>query len=121
MLQAVESTIEILSDFKIRQDPLQKISPKESTGIGVTEAPRGLLYHSYTIGAGGFIKNAHIVVPTTQNNKNLETDLAHFIPTLLRLEKEKAELEIEKLIRAYDPCISCSTHFLKVKWIEGKR
>jgi coenzyme F420-reducing hydrogenase alpha subunit len=119
MLQAIDSCIETLQVFdkiKIRQEPLQKIVPKESTGTGVTEAPRGLLCHSYAIGSDGLIKKSRIVVPTQQNSKSIESDLRDFIPSLLRLEKEKAELEIEKLIRAYDPCISCATHFLKVKW-----
>ncbi|MDD5147831.1 MAG: Ni/Fe hydrogenase subunit alpha [Candidatus ainarchaeum sp.] len=119
MLQAIDSSIEILQildRIKIRQEPLKKTIPKESTGTGVTEAPRGLLFHSYSIGSDGLIKKGHIVVPTQQNSKNIEADLKGFIPGLLSMQKEKAELEIEKLIRAYDPCISCSTHFLKVDW-----
>lgn len=117
ILQVIDSSIKILNEIKIRQEPLPKIVPKEKTGTGVTEAPRGILYHSYSIGSDGLIKKANIVVPTLQNTRNIESDLKQFIPTLLYLQKEKAELEIEKLIRAYDPCISCATHFLKVKWI----
>ena len=104
------------SEIKIREEPLPKIAPKENTGIGVTEAPRGVLYHSYSIGADGLIKKGNIVVPTLQNTRNIESDLKKFIPSLMHLQQETAELEIEKLIRAYDPCISCSTHFLKVNW-----
>lgn len=117
ILQCIESSIKILSELKIRNEPLQKFSPRESIGIGVTEAPRGVLYHAYKIGADGLIKDANVVVPTLQNSRNIEEDLKQFIPMLLHLPKEKAELEIEKLIRAYDPCISCATHFLKVKWL----
>jgi len=116
MLQCIDSTIELLDSLKIRQEPLPKTLPKEGKGIGVCEAPRGLLFHSYSIGSDGLIKKADIVVPTSQNNRNTEKDLIDFIPSLLNLKKPEAELEIEKLIRAYDPCISCSTHFLKVKW-----
>ena len=118
MLHCIDSSIGILQKIKIREEPLQKIIPKESTGVGVTEAPRGLLYHSYRIGSDGLIKSGHIVVPTQQNSRAIESDLRDFIPGLLSMQKEKAELEIEKLIRAYDPCISCSTHFLKVKWTQ---
>ena len=117
MLQCIDESIKILREIKIREEPLPKIAPKENTGIGVTEAPRGVLYHSYSIGADGLIKKGNIVVPTLQNTRNIESDLKKFIPSLMHLQKEKAELEIEKLIRAYDPCISCSTHFLKVKWL----
>lgn len=119
MLQCIDSTLEILGKIKIRKEPLPKIKPSSGKGLGVTEAPRGLLFHSYAIDATGLVKKAEIVVPTSQNNRNTEKDLIDFIPRLLDLPKEKAELEIEKLIRAYDPCISCSTHFLKVKWSQA--
>ena len=116
LLQCIESSIEILEDLKLRQEPLAKINPFEAEGIGVTEAPRGTLFHHYNFDQKGFLKKAGIIVPTLQNNRNIELDLKEFIPTLLDLPQEKANLEIEKLIRSYDPCISCSTHFLKVNW-----
>jgi sulfhydrogenase subunit alpha len=117
LLQCIEHSLEIIDAMKIRKEPLPKISSRESEGIGVTEAPRGVLYHSYKMNSQGFVEDANIVVPTLQNCRNIEEDLKQFVPTQLKKPKEKVEREIEKLIRAYDPCISCSTHFLKVKWL----
>ncbi len=116
LLQCIEASIEIIQLLQLRKEPLAKIKPSETEGIGVTEAPRGTLYHHYKFDQKGFVKEANIVVPTLQNNRNIESDLRQFIPTLIKLPQEKANLEIEKLIRAYDPCISCATHFLRVNW-----
>lgn len=116
ILQCIESSIEIIGLLELRHEPLEKISPREAEGIGVTEAPRGTLFHHYSFDQKGFIRKADIIVPTLQNNHNVESDLREFIPSLLDLPQEKANLEIEKLVRAYDPCISCATHFLRVNW-----
>jgi len=116
LLQCIEASIEIIQLLQLSKEPLPKIKPTEAEGIGVTEAPRGTLYHHYSFDKKGFVRRANIVVPTLQNNRNVESDLKEFIPSLLKMPQEKANLEIEKLIRAYDPCISCATHFLKVNW-----
>ncbi len=116
LLQCIEHSLKIIDELHVRKEPIPKIKPRESEGIGVTEAPRGVLYHSYKLNSRGFIESGNIVVPTLQNCRNIEGDLKQFVPTLLSKPREKAEYEIEKLIRAYDPCISCSTHFLKVRW-----
>ena len=117
LVHCIESALAILQNFSPRNVPAPKITPKAGTGIGVTEAPRGLLYHTYTLDEKGFVTESNKVIPTQQNIKSIELDLKKFVPTLLSKPKPKAELEMEKLIRAYDPCISCSVHFLKVKWI----
>jgi len=116
LLQCIESSIETIELLQLRKEPLAEIKPREAEGIGVTEAPRGTLYHCYRFDAKGFVREADMVIPTLQNSRNIELDLVQFIPSLLKLPLEKANLEIEKLIRAYDPCISCATHFLKVNW-----
>lgn len=116
LLHLFDSSIRILKDFKLQKESAQQIRPCDSTGIGVTEAPRGTLYHEYKFDSKGIVQRANIIVPTNQNAHTIESDLAEFIPSLLDLPQEKANLEIEKLVRAYDPCISCATHFLKVKW-----
>jgi coenzyme F420-reducing hydrogenase alpha subunit len=116
LLHCIESAIDSLENFSPRNEPMQEIVPKECTGIGVTEAPRGLLYHSYSLDSKGFVTDSNMIIPTQQNIKSIELDLKELVPTLLSKPKPKAELEMEKLIRAYDPCISCSVHFLKVKW-----
>ncbi len=120
LLHLIDSSIRLIKELKLEKEEMQKIKPKEAFGIGVTEAPRGTLYHQYSFDEKGFVKKANIVVPTNQNNHPIEEDLAEFIPTLLDLQQEKANLEIEKIVRAYDPCISCATHFLKVNWKNAK-
>jgi len=116
LVHCIESAIDSLKDFSPRNEPLQEIKPKQCSGVGVTEAPRGLLYHTYSLDSNGFVTESNKIIPTQQNIKSIELDLHKFVPTILSKPREQAELEMEKLIRAYDPCISCSTHFLKVKW-----
>lgn len=119
LLHCIDACIETIELLQLRKESLSEIKPREAEGIGVTEAPRGTLFHHYNFDKKGFVKKADIIVPTLQNNRNTESDLREFIPTLLDLPQEKANLEIEKLVRAYDPCISCATHFLKVNWKKG--
>jgi len=94
-----------------------KIKPKEGIGITAIEAPRGVLYHHYKLDKNGVIQYANIITPTEQNLDSIENDIKKIFPTLSHLPKEKITLELEKLIRAYDPCISCPTHFLEVKFV----
>lgn len=84
------------------------------TGHGVSEAPRGTLYHRYDLVPGGDIQEARIVPPTSQNQRSVELDLAGFVEPRLALPKEQLTWECEQLVRSYDPCISCATHFLNV-------
>lgn len=92
-----------------------------SRGVACIEVPRGMLFHDYTIDGNGFITDANIITPTVQNLANLNRDIKEYVDFLLKHDKkitnEKLVLEIEKLIRSYDPCFSCSTHFLKVNWV----
>jgi len=82
--------------------------------FGATEAPRGLLWHRYEIGADGLVADARIVPPTSQNQARIEQDLVELAPEILPLSHEDATHRCEQLIRAYDPCISCATHFLRL-------
>ena len=97
---------------------LPAIEPHEGTGVGVVEAPRGSLYHEYGIDDKGIIRSANCIIPTAQNLLNIEKDIEAIVPAILDLPKEAIERRLEMLVRAYDPCISCSTHFLEVKFIE---
>jgi sulfhydrogenase subunit alpha len=93
---------------------------KAGEGCGMSEAPRGLLYHRYKIDEKGRIKFAKIVPPTAQNLPRIEEDLLAMTPHLLKMGQEEATLAAEHLVRSYDPCISCATHFLKLKIEEVK-
>ena len=116
IMQSLESAIEIIDNLKIRKEALPKIKPSSATGYGLTEAPRGTLYHEYTFNSSGAATSSNIIVPTSQNQIRIEKDVAEYLPSLLQLPQKQIELELEKLIRAYHPCISCATHFLKVNW-----
>jgi sulfhydrogenase subunit alpha len=88
---------------------------KAGEGSGASEAPRGLLYHRYKIDEQGLIQSARIVPPTAQNLPRIEQDLFALAPQIVAMPHEKATLTAEHLVRSYDPCISCATHFLKLK------
>ena len=85
------------------------------TGYGVSEAPRGLLYHRYRLDADGSILDAKIVPPTSQNQLAIEDDLRDVVARNTRLEDEALRALCEQTIRNYDPCISCATHFLDLE------
>ncbi len=88
-----------------------------STGVGATEVPRGLLIHEYTVDDGGTITGANFVIPTNMNHNNIERDLKALVPRIVDRPKEEITLTLEMLVRAYDPCISCSTHLLNVEFV----
>jgi coenzyme F420-reducing hydrogenase alpha subunit len=90
------------------------VTPSAGTGSGCTEAPRGLCYHRYTIDAAGLITDAKIVAPTSVNQRIIESDLALIAQANLDLDDEALKWRCEQAIRNYDPCISCSAHFLKL-------
>jgi coenzyme F420-reducing hydrogenase alpha subunit len=83
-------------------------------GTAAVEAPRGLLFHSYSYDRNGLLESADCVIPTAQNLASIETDLAAILPTLLDLPDRELRRRLEMLIRAYDPCLSCSTHLLEI-------
>lgn len=83
-------------------------------GISATEAPRGLIFHRYRVDETGKIEFAKIVPPTSQNQSQIESDLRQLLPTIADKQDQQIAIDCERLVRSYDPCISCSTHFLKV-------
>ncbi|MGE3779351.1 MAG: nickel-dependent hydrogenase large subunit, partial [Pirellulaceae bacterium] len=95
--------------------------PRPGSGCHATEAPRGLLYHRYRIGDDGLIAEARIVPPTSQNQGQLEADLRSFLPRMLDQTDADITRQCEHLIRNYDPCISCATHFLRLEWLTTPR
>lgn len=87
------------------------------SGIGAVEVPRGVLFHDYTYDEGGEITDANCVIPTNQNHANIQLDMEALVPSILDRSEEEIELTLEMLVRAYDPCISCSTHYLDVEFV----
>ncbi len=85
-------------------------------GVGACEVPRGLLIHDYTY-ENGRIKEANLIIPTGMNLANMDADLRALAPKVFDKPRKEAELAMEMIIRAYDPCISCSCHILNVEWV----
>ncbi len=115
LIHAFEEALSILRDYQPARPPRLDYSYVLGAGCAATEAPRGLLYHRYAIDADGRVLEAKIVPPTSQNQPQIEADLREWIPQALSDDEARTSRQCENLVRCYDPCISCSTHFLKVK------
>ncbi len=94
-----------------------KYEVKAGQGVGAVDVPRGILFHDYTYNDDGICTKANCIIPTNQNHNNIQKDMEAFAPTLLDKPEKEIELNLEMLVRAYDPCISCSTHYLDVKFV----
>jgi sulfhydrogenase subunit alpha len=93
---------------------LEKVGTEGSSGVGACEVPRGILIHDYRIGQDGKVAGANCIIPTNQNVANLEADMKALVPTIMDKPVEAMQLDLEMLVRAYDPCISCSVHVIKL-------
>ncbi len=121
VVAAFEEAVRIVKDYNAPVTPSRvEFTPRAGEGCHATEAPRGILYHRYRIGDDGRIADAKIVPPTSQNQWQIEEDLRGFVPQVLHLDDAEATRRCEQLIRNYDPCISCATHFLKLNIERGK-
>ncbi|MFJ5032494.1 Ni/Fe hydrogenase subunit alpha [Streptomyces sp. NPDC088560] len=115
VLYAVDEALRLIEAYTPPPRPYVDVPPRAATGHGATEAPRGLLYHRYTLDADGTVTDARLVPPTAQNQGAIEEDLRRLVTDRLAVdEPTDAELTTlcEKAIRNHDPCISCSAHFL---------
>lgn len=111
---ACHEALRIIDEYEQPEKPFVEVVPKAVVGHGASEAPRGMLYHRYRIGADGLIQEARIVPPTAQNQKVVEHDLFEYVSKYIRLAQDKLTWQCEQMVRNYDPCISCSCHFLKL-------
>lgn len=119
LLQAINKGIVLLTKLISNGSKNFKPNIKAGHGVSAVEAPRGTLFHEYKINQEGKITYCNIITPTTQNLNMIEKDITTLVNQALTQNKSQEQIisEIEKLIRAYDPCFSCSTHFLRVKWL----
>ncbi len=115
ILYAFEEALRVIENYERPDPPAIEVDPSGKIGCGATEAPRGILYHRYNVDEKGDITEAKIVPPTSQNQKTIERDLYRFVPQFIDLPDDKLQWHCEQAIRNYDPCISCATHFLKIK------
>jgi len=115
MLYGFDEAIRIIEAYEPPDAPFVACEPRRATGYGATEAPRGTLYHRYSLDEKGIILDARIVPPTSQNQKMIESDLREYVTPRVEMPSEQLRAECEQVIRNYDPCISCATHFLKLE------
>lgn len=128
-VHTIEESIKILEMYKengidyeqqitVGLNENKEIPVKAGQGVGAVEVPRGLLFHDYEIDDNGTILNANCIIPTNQNTANIENDMIKLVPELLEDKSEdEIRLYLEMLVRAYDPCISCSAHYLEVDFV----
>jgi sulfhydrogenase subunit alpha len=123
VVHCVEDSIRLIDDVEVTglqsqseyKKPDSKV--KAGHGVGAVEVPRGILFHDYTYNDKGYCTKANCIIPTNQNHGNIELDLKSLLPTILDKPEKEIELNLEMLVRAYDPCISCSTHAVKVYFL----
>lgn len=111
---AFDEAVRIIGEYECPPEPAVAVVPRAGIGFGASEAPRGMLYHRYRVGADGLITDARIVPPTSQNQRTIENDLRVFAEAHADLPREELTLQCEQVVRNYDPCISCATHFVRL-------
>jgi coenzyme F420-reducing hydrogenase alpha subunit len=117
ILQCIDDAIDILKTTTIVQEKPVTKPPQAGVGVGVVEAPRGTLYHMAKVNDKGIIEDYDVIVPTAQNQITIENDLKKYFNENLDKDEAFLHLAAERIVRAYDPCISCATNFLKIDWI----
>ena len=118
-VHAVEEIIRLIDQLFDRglKEEDRRILLKAGKGVGSVDVPRGILFHDYTYDKNGVCVEANCIIPTNQNHANIQKDMEALLPQILDRPEEEIRLSLEMLVRAYDPCISCSTHLLKVEFV----
>lgn len=114
-LYACQEALRVIDAYEMPAEPRVPAKPRAGVGFGCSEAPRGICLHRYEIDANGIILDARIAPPTAQNQKVMEEDLADLVPRYIDLPDSDLTWKCEQAVRNYDPCISCSCHFLKLE------
>jgi sulfhydrogenase subunit alpha len=111
---AADEALRLIGEYERPEPSGIDVPPTAGVGHGVSEAPRGLLYHRYELDPDGLIRSATIIPPTSQNQAAIEHDLRDTVSAHLGLDDDALTSLCERTIRNYDPCISCAAHFLDV-------
>lgn len=114
----IEDSIRLIDALLKRgiKEEIPDVTPRAGQGVGVVDVPRGILIHDYTYDKDGVCTKANCIIPTNQNHANIQLDMEALVPKIMDRPQKEIELMLEMLVRAYDPCISCSTHYLKVNF-----
>jgi coenzyme F420-reducing hydrogenase alpha subunit len=120
IVDSLENAIALIDTILAKglQEESLEVKPKAGRGVGIVEVPRGILFHDYTYSDKGEIVKANCIIPTNQNHANIQKDMEKYLPMILDKTPDDIRLNLEMLVRAYDPCVSCSTHYLDVKFLE---
>ena len=118
-IHVVEDSLRLIDQIIAQglKEEKPEVKVKAGRGIGAVEAPRGILFHDYTYDDKGVLTKANCIIPTNQNHNNIQKDMETLVPKIIDKSQEEVTHLLEMLVRAYDPCISCSTHFLEVKFV----
>ncbi len=119
MAYAADEALRLVGIYTPPDEPFVPVEPRDAEGFGVSEAPRGALHHGYAIDGEGLIARARIVPPTAQNQAAIEADLKATAEANVALDDAALAWRCEQAIRNHDPCISCSTHFLRLTVARG--
>jgi sulfhydrogenase subunit alpha len=120
VVHSVEDSVRLINDLEaagLKGQPdynNPNIKVKAGKGVGAVEVPRGILFHDYSYNDAGVCTKANCIIPTNQNHGNISLDMKALVPKIVNKQQKEIELALEMLVRAYDPCISCSTHVVKV-------
>jgi sulfhydrogenase subunit alpha len=118
-LYALDEALRIIDDYREPERPFVPVEPRAASGAAATEAPRGMLHHRYSLAADGAIADAVITPPTSQNQAMIEEDLKSLVTLFLDAPEDELRHRCEQTVRNFDPCISCSTHFLRLEIDRG--
>lgn len=120
MVHCIDDSIRLIDelvDRGLKEEPRYQFQGQGGEGVGACDVPRGILFHNYVIDDDGLVQGANCIIPTNQNYANMEADMRALVPQLLDRPQAEITRMLEMLVRAYDPCISCSTHFLNVEFV----
>ncbi len=123
VVHGVEDSIKLINELEaagLQSQPdynTPEVKVKAGRGVSAVEVPRGILFHDYTYNEKGICTKANCVIPTNQNHGNIELDMKALVPKIMGKTPKEIELSLEMLVRAYDPCISCSAHCVKVHFV----
>jgi coenzyme F420-reducing hydrogenase alpha subunit len=119
-VHSIEDSLHLIDNVRekgLKDEKPVKVTVKAGRGVGIVEVPRGILVHDYTLNSKGYCTKANCIIPTNQNHANIQLDMEKLVPMILDKPEREIELTLEMLVRAYDPCISCSTHYLDVTFV----
>ena len=118
-VQVVERGLQLIDELLTTgiKPEVPDVEPGAGMGVGAVEAPRGILFHRYAFDEDGRCTSSNVCIPTNQNHANIQKDLEALVPQIIDREQDEIRLMLEMLVRAYDPCVSCSTHYLDVEFV----